>query len=93
MISLTALGISVGLGNPSLNSLLSKNLDKNIIGTSFGVVQSGGSLARILSPLVMGNLFYFIGINSPYNFGAILMFVSFFLFILYFSFLRKIIKT
>ena len=93
MISLTALGISVGLGNPSLNSLLSKNLDKNIIGTSFGVVQSVGSLARILSPLVMGNLFYFIGINSPYNFGAILMFVSFFLFILYFSFLRKIIKT
>ena len=34
-IALSILGISVGLGNPSLNSLLSKNLNKNIIGTSF----------------------------------------------------------
>ena len=49
-IALGILGISVGLGNPSLNSLLSKNLSKGIIGASFGVVQSVGSVARILSP-------------------------------------------
>ena len=45
VIALGTLGISVGLGNPSLNSLLSKNLNKNIIGTSFGIIQSVGSLA------------------------------------------------
>jgi len=91
--SLGILGISVGLGNPSLNSLLSKNLNKNIIGTSFGVVQSVGSLARILSPLLAGNLFYFFGINSPYSLGAFLMFISLFLFFYYFIILKKSIKT
>ena len=93
VIALGTLGISVGLGNPSLNSLLSKNLNKNIIGTSFGIIQSVGSLARILSPLAMGNLFYFYGMNSPYKFGSLLMFFTLFLFIYYFIFLRKSIKT
>ena len=91
--SLGILGISVGLGNPSLNSLLSKNLNKNIIGASFGVIQSVGSLARILSPLVAGNLFYFFGINSPYNFGAFLMFICLLIFFYYFFILKKSIKT
>ena len=91
--ALAILGISVGLGNPSLNSLLSKNLNKNIIGTSFGVIQSVGSSARILSPLVMGNLFYFFGMNSPYNFGAFLMFISLLIFFYYFFILKKSIKT
>ena len=91
-IALGILGISVGLGNPSLNSLLSKNLNKNIIGTSFGVVQSVGSLARILSPLAMGNLFYFFGMNSPYKFAAFLMLISLFLFSYYFLFLKIRIK-
>ena len=92
-IALGILGISVGLGNPSLNSLLSKNLNKGIIGASFGVVQSVGSLARILSPLAMGNLFYFFGKNSPYNFGAFLMFISLLIFFYYFFILKKSIKT
>ena len=83
-IALGILGISVGLGNPSLNSLLSKNLSKGIIGASFGVVQSVGSLARILSPLAMGNLFYFFGKNSPYNVGAFVMFISLLIFFYYF---------
>ena len=91
--SLGILGISVGLGNPSLNSLLSKNLNKNIIGTSFGVIQSVGSSARILSPLLAGNLFYFFGMNSPYNFGAFLMFISLLIFFYYFFILKKSIKT
>ena len=93
IIALGILGISVGLGNPSLNSLLSKNLNKNIIGTSFGVIQSVGSLARILSPLLAGNLFYFFGMNSPYNFGAFLMFISLLIFFYYFFILKKNIKT
>ena len=93
IIALGTLGISVGLGNPSLNSLISKNLNKNIVGASFGVIQSVGSLARILSPLLMGNLFYFFGMNSPYNFGAFLMLFLLFLFIYYFLFLKRSIKT
>ena len=92
-IALGILGISVGLGNPSLNSLLSKNLNKGIIGASFGVVQSVGSLARILSPLAMGNLFYFFGKNSPYSFGAFLMLISLLIFFYYFLILKKSIKT
>ena len=89
IFSLALLGISVGLGNPTLNSLFSKNLNKNIIGLSFGAIQSVGSLARILSPLVAGNLFYFIGINSPYNLGALLMFFSLIIFLYYFFILKK----
>ena len=93
IIALSILGVSVGLGNPSINSLLSKNLNKKIIGSSFGVFQSVGSLARILSPLIMGNFFYFFGINSPYKLGSFLMFFLLLLFIYYFVFLKKSIKT
>ncbi len=93
IFSLALLGISVGLGNPTLNSLFSKNLNKNIIGLSFGAIQSVGSLARILSPLVAGNLFYFIGINSPYNLGALLMFFSLIIFLYYFFILKKKLIT
>ncbi len=92
IIALGMLGISVGLGNPSLNSLISKNLNKNVIGASFGIVQSVGSLARILSPLVMGNIFYFLGKHSPYNFGAFLMFFCLIIFFYYFIFLKINIK-
>ena len=93
IFSLSFLGISIGLGNPSINSLFSKNLNKNIIGLSFGAIQSVGSLARILSPLVAGNLFYFIGINSPYNLGALLMFFSLIIFLYYFFILKKKLIT
>ena len=92
IFSLALLGISVGLGNPTLNSLFSKNLNKNIVGFSFGAIQSVGSLARILSPLVAGNLFYFFGINSPYKFGALLMIFLIFLFFYFFIFLKKNLK-
>ena len=93
IFSLSFLGISIGLGNPTINSLFSKNLNKNVIGLSFGAFQSVGSLARILSPLVAGNLFYFFGINSPYRLGAFLMFISLLLFFYYFLFLKRSIKT
>ena len=92
IFSLALLGISVGLGNLTLNSLFSKNLNKNIVGFSFGAIQSVGSLARILSPLVAGNLFYFFGINSPYKFGALLMIFLIFLFFYFFIFLKKNLK-
>ena len=93
IFSLAILGISIGLGNPTINSLFSKNLNKNIIGLSFGTIQSVGSLARILSPLVAGNLFYFFGINSPYNLGALLMLISLIIFFYFFFILDKKIKT
>ena len=93
IFSLAILGISIGLGNPTINSLFSKNLNKNIIGLSFGTIQSVGSLARILSPLVAGNLFYFFGINSPYNLGAFLMLISLIIFFYFFFILDKKIKT
>ena len=93
IFSLGVLGISIGLGNPTINSLFSKNLNKNIVGLSFGAIQSVGSLARILSPLVAGNLFYFFGINSPYNLGAFLMLISLIIFFYFFFILDKKIKT
>ena len=92
IFSLAILGISIGLGNPTINSLLSKNLNKNIVGLSFGAVQSVSSLARILSPLIAGNLFYFLGINAPYILGSFLMFIALILFFYYFIFLKKKIK-
>ena len=92
IFSLAILGISIGLGNPTINSLFSKNLDKNVVGLSFGAIQSVGSLARILSPLIAGNLFYFLGINSPYFLGSFLMFISLILFFYYFLFLKIKIK-
>lgn len=68
------LGIGMGLAQPCLGSLISKNAPKEMQGGIFGVTQSLGAFARILGPLVSNPLFDF-RYWAPYALASFLMFI------------------
>lgn len=68
----SVLGLSNGVAQPSLSSLISKAAPRHMVGRVFGINQSLGALARIVSPIVANVLF---GVSPwvPYVFAATLM--------------------
>jgi MFS family permease len=67
------LAVGMGLLNPSMNSLISRQAGSDERGGVMGVSQSAGSLARIVGPLIAGPLFALLGRDAPYYAGAIVM--------------------
>jgi MFS transporter, DHA1 family, tetracycline resistance protein len=67
------LAIGMGLLNPSINSLISRQAGIEERGGIMGVAQSGASLARVVGPAVAGPLFELLGRNAPYYAGALVM--------------------
>jgi len=67
------LALGMGLLNPSINSLISRQAGAEERGGIMGVAQSGASLARVVGPAVAGPLFEFLGRNAPYYAGALAM--------------------
>ncbi|KAA3615322.1 MAG: MFS transporter [Calditrichaeota bacterium] len=62
-----------GLTNPTLQSLISRNTDKNKQGGVLGITQSFGSLARVIGPAWGGFFFDHIGVAAPYWSGGIML--------------------
>jgi DHA1 family tetracycline resistance protein-like MFS transporter len=63
----------LGLLNPALNSLVSRQAEIDEQGGILGVSQSASSLARAGAPPLAGALFDAWGANAPYIAGAVLM--------------------
>ncbi len=64
------IAFGVGLVQPALNGLVSRNAPADIQGSVMGATQSAQSLARIFGPAVAGVLFAQFGHHSPYVVGA-----------------------
>jgi len=73
MAASACLAFGMGLFNPSINAVISRQAATDERGGIMGVAQSGASLARIAGPLVGGALFGLYGRNAPYYAGAVLM--------------------
>ncbi|HXP31870.1 MAG TPA: MFS transporter [Stellaceae bacterium] len=73
LVATGLLAIGMGLLNPSLTSLVSREARADERGGIMGVSQSASSLARILGPAVAGAVFTGWGRNAPYYFGALIM--------------------
>jgi DHA1 family tetracycline resistance protein-like MFS transporter len=67
------LALGMGMLNPSITSLISREAGADERGGVMGVAQSGSSLARILGPAVAGLAFTGFGRNAPYYLGALVM--------------------
>ena len=70
----SVIGISSGIAQPSLNSLISKAAPVAMVGGIFGITQSLGALARIISPMLANTLYQW-SPAVPYIFAAILMLI------------------
>lgn len=70
------LALGMGLFNPALTSLVSRQAAADERGGIMGVSQSASSLARIVGPAIAGPLFEFFGRNAPYYAaGAVMVLV------------------
>jgi DHA1 family tetracycline resistance protein-like MFS transporter len=67
------LASGMGLLNPAMNSLISRQAEIDEQGGILGVSQSASSLARALTPPLAGGLFDLAGHNAPYLAGAAVM--------------------
>ncbi|HEX4667309.1 MAG TPA: MFS transporter [Chthoniobacterales bacterium] len=79
-----ALAIANGLVNPTLNGLASQMIDRSWQGRALGVMQSAGSVGRLVGPLLGGWLLMFdLGqpathyARTPFFAGAAILFVAF----------------
>lgn len=70
---LALVSIGNGLSAPSLQSLISRNTDKDKQGGVLGVSQSLGSLARVFGPVWGGWFFDKISVAAPYWSGGLLL--------------------
>jgi MFS family permease len=73
LIATAFLALGMGLLNPSISSLISRQAGADERGGIMGVSQSGASLARVAGPAIAGPLFELLGRNAPYYTGALVM--------------------
>jgi DHA1 family tetracycline resistance protein-like MFS transporter len=73
LVASACLAVGMGLLNPSINSLISRQAGIEERGGVMGVAQSGASLARVVGPAIAGPLFELIGRNAPYYAGTLVM--------------------
>jgi DHA1 family tetracycline resistance protein-like MFS transporter len=70
------LALGMGMAQPSISSLISREASATEQGSVLGVNQSVGSLARLLGPLAAGSAFTIGGPSAPYMIGAVLLLAS-----------------
>ncbi|HUK08321.1 MAG TPA: MFS transporter [Stellaceae bacterium] len=70
-----SLAVGMGLLNPSINALISREAGVEERGGILGVAQSGASLARIIGPFAAGPLFTLLGRDAPYYAGGAVMLI------------------
>jgi len=73
LVASACLAVGMGMLNPSINALISRQAGAEERGGIMGVAQSGASLARVVGPAIAGPLFELIGRNAPYYGGALVM--------------------
>ncbi len=73
LLPLAFLALGNGLGNPSLQALISKSASEDVQGRTLGLAQGLSSIGRVIGPVLGGWLFDHLGIKSPFEVGAILV--------------------
>jgi DHA1 family tetracycline resistance protein-like MFS transporter len=67
--------IGAGILAPSINSLITKQVPADQVGTTLGVSAAFVSGANAITPILGGAIFQFLGSTSPFLLGGILLFI------------------
>jgi len=73
LVALIPTSIGGAVLSSTINSLISKNANKNEVGKMLGMSSAFSSAANALAPLVGGALFQWLGTTAPFLLGGILM--------------------
>lgn len=74
IFALTFLPFGNGFFNPTTQTLVSENIEKEEYGETLGLMHASGSLGRILGPIIAGELFSF-SINFPFYFSSFIILI------------------
>lgn len=77
ILSLSVMAFFHGTLHPSLSSLASKGASPQLRGSTMGVFQSAGSLARVLGPPCAGLVYDQISPRSPFFLGTLILLLGF----------------
>jgi len=75
VVAMTIAAIGFSITTPALNTAISVRGEADIQGGLMGVTRSATTLSRMTGPAVAGAAFGFIGLNTPYFSGAVVMFI------------------
>ena len=73
-ITFIFIALGNGLVNPAIQALASENVKPEEYGGVLGILQSAGSLGRIIGPIVGGELFFVLGKSSPFIASSVVVF-------------------
>ncbi len=76
-LALTFMPLGNGLANPSIQAIASESVPQEEYGGTLGLLQSAGSLGRILGPVIGGGFFYYFSKDLPFLFASIVLFLVF----------------
>jgi DHA1 family tetracycline resistance protein-like MFS transporter len=85
IISLMVLAVGHGILHPTLSSFTSLGAPANLRGSTMGVFQSAGSLARVVGPPCAGWLYDRVTWRAPFFSGAIFLVAAFLLSLFWYS--------
>ncbi len=73
LVAMFPTGVGSSILSPSINSLLTKHSNPLEIGTILGVSASMLSLANIITPVLSGAMFQFLGSSAPFLIGGVIL--------------------
>ncbi len=72
-VSLFFLPLGNGLANPTIQALASENVPAEEYGETLGILQSAGSMGRIIGPILGGEIFQSLGKDTVFYFAGFLI--------------------
>ena len=79
LVAMVPVAVGGGVLQPSINSLITKRVNRGDVGGMLGISASFLSAANAIAPLLMGIIFQVFGSTSPFFLGGLLMAVLLFL--------------
>ncbi|KKQ23720.1 MAG: Major facilitator superfamily transporter [Candidatus Roizmanbacteria bacterium GW2011_GWC2_37_13] len=76
-VALFFIPLGNGLANPTIQALASENVPKEEYGETLGIMQSAGSMGRILGPIIGGEIFQALGKDIAFYFAGLIIFFTF----------------
>lgn len=76
-VALFFIPLGNGLANPTIQALASENVPKEEYGEALGIMQSAGSMGRILGPIIGGEIFQALGKDIAFYFAGFIVLLTF----------------
>jgi DHA1 family tetracycline resistance protein-like MFS transporter len=76
-VALFFMPLGNGLANPTIQALASENVPQEEYGETLGILQSAGSMGRIIGPVIGGEIFQSFGKDTAFYFAGAVILLTF----------------